>query len=73
MSGNVWEWTQDWYEVYPSGSVTDPIGAETGSFLVYRGGGWKLGADYATVSLRGAGGPDYAGDFRGFRLSRSSP
>ena len=73
MSGNVWEWTQDWYDDYPSGSATDPTGAESGSRRVFRGGGWDSVASYATVSYRGHDYPDGSGNGVGFRLSRSSP
>ncbi|MEO2016467.1 MAG: formylglycine-generating enzyme family protein, partial [Fuerstiella sp.] len=38
MHGNVWEWCQDWQGDYPSGSVTDPTGAASGSDRVIRGG-----------------------------------
>jgi formylglycine-generating enzyme required for sulfatase activity len=40
MSGNVWEWVQDWYGLYGSGSQTDPTGPTSGTYRVIRGGSW---------------------------------
>ena len=53
MLGNVWEWCWDWYGTYPTGSVTDPSGAVTGSYRVNRGGGWD-GATPGSCGLRSA-------------------
>ena len=73
MSGNVWEWTQDGYGGYPSGGVTDPIGAESFSDRVIRGGVWDDVADVATVSWRSFYDRDGSYYRLGFRLARSSP
>ena len=44
MHGNVWEWCLDRYGAYPSGNVTDPVGPDSGSNHVLRGGGWSHSA-----------------------------
>ncbi len=40
MHGNVAEWVWDWYGEY-SNQITDPTGAEQGSYKIARGGGWN--------------------------------
>jgi len=49
MLGNVSEWCLDWYGRYPSGSATDPVGPESGSYRVIRGGSAWQGARRASV------------------------
>ncbi|MDA7864653.1 formylglycine-generating enzyme family protein [bacterium] len=71
MHGNVWEWCQDWEEDYPSGSVTDPSGATSGSFRVLRGGGWYGTAGYCRSAYRDGGGPSIRGYDLGCRVCLS--
>jgi formylglycine-generating enzyme required for sulfatase activity len=72
MLGNVWEWTWDWYGTYP-GTVTDPLGASTGSGRVLRGGGWVNSAGSARAAFRVNRDPGYRDNTLGFRLARTAP
>jgi formylglycine-generating enzyme len=69
MSGNVWEWCLDWHGEYPAGATVDPSGARTGSFRVYRGGGWSFGASGCRVAIRHSFGPSPAISYLGFRAA----
>ena len=53
MSGNIWEWVQDWKGDYTEDDQVNPKGPETGIERVCRGGGWNREIDRARVSYRG--------------------
>jgi formylglycine-generating enzyme required for sulfatase activity len=72
MHGNVFEWCQDWHGYYPSGSVTDPTGAASGSVRVCRGGSWVSFSVNCRSAYRYWYSPDYRDYFLGFRVLRSS-
>ena len=44
MAGNVWEWTNDWYEsqYYASSPEVNPQGFDGGTRKVLRGGSWNI-------------------------------
>jgi len=69
MSGNVAEWTQDWYGDYPNGAVTDPTGSATGSSRVVRGGSWDDGGPSCRSAYRYTYAPVFAKRYFGFRLA----
>jgi formylglycine-generating enzyme required for sulfatase activity len=69
MSGNVWEWVHDWFGPYDRIRQESPSGPLSGTFRVFRGGGWSHSAGQARVVTRFYNTPDKRLDFVGLRLA----
>jgi formylglycine-generating enzyme required for sulfatase activity len=75
MSGNVWQWTNDWYDenYYRKSPKDNPIGPETGRTKVLRGGSWgSISSDYLRVAKRSYTTPSNYNYDIGFRCVRSA-
>lgn len=75
MSGNVWEWCQDYYSRYfPFGSETDPIAAMSvfyGDVHLIRGGSFYNNSFFCRASYRRSLSPDMRFNSLGFRVARN--
>lgn len=65
MHGNVWEWTNDYWDsgYYSKNPAGDPAGPASGSKRVKRGGSWLWSAEYTRSAYR-------VGDPENTRISR---
>ena len=74
MAGNVWEWTDSWYQAYPKSDYTAKEFGET--HKVIRGGGGGVGhyslSYFFRSAMRGNALPTTQSDDVGFRCARST-
>ena len=71
MSGNVWEFCQDWYSRYSSNAQTNPTGGAEGStpYRIIRGGSWFFPVEACRVAYRNICNPSNRNYSEGFRLA----
>lgn len=76
-SGNVWEWTADWWATGPyQAGATDPRGPSSGSVKVIRGGSYLCHSSYCNryrVSARTHNSADSSTGNMGFRCAGAPP
>ena len=70
MTGNVNEWVNDFYSLYPESPVVNPTGPETGNSRIHRGGRWNASAKYCRITRRDGFAAGAVRNYLGFRLAQ---
>ena len=73
MAGNVWEWVNDWYSetYYQDSPLSNPLGPDSGTYRVLRGGSWSNRVDDVRTTSRIKYDPMDTSNGIGFRCARS--
>lgn len=71
MTGNVWEWCQDWYDTYSINGKDNPTGVSKATYRVQRGGSWGIEPQDNRATHRGFRLPPEKSPFVGFRIVSS--
>lgn len=69
MSGNIFEWCNDWFGDYEKTTEPDPKGAKKGTNRVLRGGSWSFNPRHCRVAYRNYDGTYHRGSYVGLRLA----
>jgi serine/threonine protein kinase/formylglycine-generating enzyme required for sulfatase activity len=75
MAGNVMEWVADWFDAsyyQRTGVSVDPVGPQTGTARITRGGSWSRDGAFAVSTLRNPTRATTYGEDIGFRCALSA-
>lgn len=74
MSGNVWEWVNDWFDenYYQKSPFQNPHGPKSGKYRILRGGSWYNNSYRVRVSHRNDRQPHLTRNGFGFRCAYST-